>query len=143
MVVSDPVCVRYTPGMPVMFPQRVFVYGTLRRGGRNHRLLQGASLLGFWTTPARYTLVDLGGCPGARPGGNASVRGEVYAVSRRQLMFLDRLEAYPRVYGRELVASPFGGAWMYVYRRPGRAPVIAGGDWVRARTEQMRAAVFL
>jgi hypothetical protein len=48
----------------------------------------------------------------------------------KDLELLDRLEDYPRLYDRILIPSPFGWAWIYVYRGPldGR-PVIGSGDW--------------
>lgn len=114
--------------------ERVFVYGTLRRGGRNHHLLRGARLLGRHRTAAGYTMLDLGGCPGVVAGGGTAVIGEVYAVDAATLRRLDRLEEYPRVYTREPVATPWGPAWLYLFRGPGGfRPVIPAGDWLAPR----------
>ena len=121
-----------TPTTHAGRPFRVFVYGTLRRGARNHALLREARPLGTWRTPPRYTLFDLGAYPGAFPGGRSSVAGEVYAVDARTLQRLDRLEDYPRLYDRERLETPWGLAWIYVLRRPPhRARRIPSGDWLR------------
>lgn len=113
-------------------PHHVFVYGTLRRGGSNHRLLAGAPRLGNWVTPPRYTLYDLGHYPGAVAQGSTALVGEVYAVDARTLARLDRLEDYPRLYDRRLLDTPWGRAWIYLLRRPlRRARPIPTGDWFR------------
>jgi gamma-glutamylcyclotransferase (GGCT)/AIG2-like uncharacterized protein YtfP len=114
-------------------PYRVFVYGTLRRGGTNHRLLARARHLGDWTTPAVFALFDLGGYPGAVPRGQTAVVGEVYSVDAATLRRLDRLEDYPRLYDRVPVATPWGDAWMYVLRRrPRGARPLPSGDWMNS-----------
>jgi gamma-glutamylaminecyclotransferase len=110
--------------------QRVFVYGTLRRGEVNHHLLAGAKYLGNHRTEPRFTMYDLGAYPGLGRGGSTMVAGEVYQVSEAVLCRLDRLEDYPRLYDRVLIASPYGRAWIYVYRgRIRDRPVIRSGDW--------------
>lgn len=109
----------------------VFVYGTLLSGQVNHRLLDGALRLGEHRTEPRFRLLDLGAYPGALGGGRTAVRGEVYRVSPLGLKRLDRLEDYPRLYGRRLIRTPYGAAWIYLYRgeRTRRRP-IPGGDWL-------------
>ena len=111
-------------------PERVFVYGTLLTGGRNHHYLQDARRLGPHRTDPRYTLVHLGAFPGVIPGGATAVSGEVYAVDTPILARLDQLEDYPRVYTRRRIPTPWGPAWIYLYRhpRPGQR-VIPDGVW--------------
>lgn len=113
--------------------RRVFVYGTLRAGEGNHHLLRGALYLGTHRTPARYTMLDLGGYPGVTAG-RTRITGEVYAVDPATLAALDRLEEYPHLYTRVLIPSPYGKTWLYLYRGPRtRRRVVPGGDWRRAR----------
>ncbi|MDX1656411.1 MAG: gamma-glutamylcyclotransferase [Candidatus Competibacteraceae bacterium] len=112
-------------------PDRVFVYGTLRRGQCNHHWLKGARFLGEHTTEPRFILLDLGVFPGVMTG-QGVVMGEVYAIDAPLLARLDYLEDYPREYTRERIDTPFGQAWIYLYRHaPVDAPVIGGGDWCR------------
>ncbi len=112
--------------------ERVFVYGTLRRGERNHRLLGGAPYLGAHVTEPTYTMLDLGAYPAVVPGGAQSIVGEVYALSRARLRVLDRLEDCPREYTREPISTPYGPAWVYLYRQlPRRVRTVSGGDWSR------------
>lgn len=109
---------------------RIFVYGTLRRGGTNHYLLRFATFLGTYTTPAMFTMIDFGEYPGIIARGQTAIRGEIYQISARLLKRLDILEQYPRVYGRLLLNTPAGDAWAYVLvHRPRRAKTKASGDW--------------
>jgi gamma-glutamylcyclotransferase (GGCT)/AIG2-like uncharacterized protein YtfP len=109
---------------------RVFVYGTLRQGEAHHGLLRDAALLGPHHTEPGYTMWDLGAYPGVVAGGRGRILGEVYRVSAPTLRRLDRLEDYPRLFDRRLIESPYGRAWMYLYRghSRGRRPV-GSGDW--------------
>jgi gamma-glutamylcyclotransferase (GGCT)/AIG2-like uncharacterized protein YtfP len=110
---------------------RVFVYGTLLAGEVNHHLLEGADLLGSHRTARCFTMLSLGAYPGVVRGGGTSIAGEIYRVGSKGLELLDRLEDYPRVYDRILIASPFGRTWIYLYRgRIHGRPVIHSGDWL-------------
>jgi len=109
---------------------RVFVYGTLLRGEVNHHLLAGTAFLGDHCTEPCFTLFHLGAYPGVAPGGGTAIHGEVYRVDGAGLARLDQLEDYPRLYDRRLIPTPFGRAWIYLYRgRLADRAVIAGGDW--------------
>ena len=116
-----------------MWVDKVFVYGTLRRGGRNHQLLAAARFLGTCRTEQRFTLIDFGPYPGVVARGGTSVAGEVYAVDRATIKLLDELEAFPIEYDRRRLATLYGKAWIYVYRRRDcyRGIVVPGGDWFR------------
>ena len=80
--------------MPQSMPatRHVFVYGTLRRGGRNDiarfrpppRFVAEARLRG--------TLYDLGSYPGAVLDGGGPLVGEVYAITPALELQLDELE---------------------------------------------------
>ena len=117
--------------MPARKAERLFVYGTLRRGGSNHALLRGARYLGDLATPPLFRLYDFGDWPGAMQGGELSIKGEVYSISPRILGRVDLLEDYPRLYTRQPIDTPWGPAWVYLLqRRPLRARVLANGDWL-------------
>jgi gamma-glutamylcyclotransferase (GGCT)/AIG2-like uncharacterized protein YtfP len=121
----------------------VFVYGTLLRGEVNHGLLADAKLLGPHRTEPRFTLYRLGAYPGLAAGGGTAVHGEVYRVTDAGLRVLDQLEDYPRLYDRELIPTPYGRAWVYVYRgRLRDREPIRSGDWrsVSQRAAPVRAA---
>src|SRR5690606_19616506 len=87
---------------------RVFVYGTLRRGEANHRLLERATFLREARTIPAFSLRDLGAFPGLFAGGHTPVVGEVYEVDAATLARLDRLEGHPSFYRREPIALDDG-----------------------------------
>lgn len=112
----------------------MFVYGTLRRGGIYHGLVARSSFLLATQTPAAFTLVDLGWCPGLLKGGRTAVKGEVYAVDDGTLARLDILEEHPDVYVREFVLLPSFGRVQTYFLRPEHArnarPILSG-DWLQ------------
>jgi gamma-glutamylaminecyclotransferase len=110
---------------------RIFVYGTLRRGERAHRLLAAARFAGEALTAPRYALVDLGPYPALVASGDQSVRGELYDVDEPTLARLDAYEGSPELYARVPIELADGGtAESYVMPRAA-APLIASGDWKR------------
>lgn len=69
----------------------MFVYGTLKRGYGNHRLLADSEFLGLGVAPGRlYNF----GLPGYKRGTEGTVRGELYRVTDATLARLDTLEGY-------------------------------------------------
>ena len=75
---------------------RLFVYGLLLQGEREHGLLEGAPLLGEARTLPQHTLVDLDFYPVLLVGGNVSIVGELYQVSRQLRFKLEEDPARPR-----------------------------------------------
>lgn len=110
---------------------RVFVYGTLRQGQANQTFLSGAALLGQHRTEPRFRMLDLGPYPGVVSGGKTAIHGEVYAIDGRILTLLDRLEDYPTSYDRQHISTPWGPAFIYLYRGPApKGRVVPSGDWL-------------
>lgn len=111
----------------------LFVYGTLRAGQSNAKMLDG---LGHYSGAAamRGTLYRIAAYPGLVDG-DAEVRGELFelAAPERSLAVLDAFEGedYGRV-EREAI-RPDGSrirAWVYLYRgETGGKAVIVSGDW--------------
>lgn len=113
---------------------RVFVYGTLLAGERNHRLLVGATLVGEARTSPTFTLHDLGAFPGLVRGGTHAVAGEVYEVNALTLAALDRLEGHPDFYQRMRLELEDGTTVQTYLLRPAQVegcPAIASGSWKR------------
>jgi gamma-glutamylcyclotransferase (GGCT)/AIG2-like uncharacterized protein YtfP len=115
---------------------RVFVYGTLKRGGPNHPYLAGQQFLGVAHTAPGFTLYSLGDYPGmirsADPGDD--VTGEVWAVDAACLRKLDELEGVAEgLYERVAVslAPPFGDlpveTYLYLKNLTGRQSI--GSVW--------------
>jgi gamma-glutamylaminecyclotransferase len=117
----------------------VFVYGTLLHGQVNHPLMAGATYLGPYRTAPRFGLYNLGTYPGLTWGGGTAVTGDVYRVDGRTFRRIDRLEEHSRLYRRRLLATPYGRAWVYLWRGPTpdqdpattlRPRHIPSGDWL-------------
>lgn len=80
----------------------LFVYGTLKRGYRNHRLIEGQQFIQESITQAVYRLYDNGSYPclvRSEPG--LAIQGEIYLVEASLFRLLDRLEGVPDLYRRE------------------------------------------
>lgn len=115
---------------------KVFVYGTLKRGGSNHRVLAGQRLLGPARTLPGYTLYALGDYPGMvpAPDDTQGVSGEVWAVAAPTLRQLDELEGVDEgLYVRAPVPlhPPFAGVTVeaYLYRRDFSGHRAIGSEW--------------
>lgn len=105
--------------------QNVFVYGTLKRGQRNHNYLEdgGAEFVDeavtqratylmkafeSVSTPGKFT-------PGVFMDGNFKIKGELYRVTQNTLDKIDKLEALGIKYRRFFVTLEDGHqGWMYV-----------------------------
>jgi gamma-glutamylcyclotransferase (GGCT)/AIG2-like uncharacterized protein YtfP len=118
-------------------PERLFVYGTLRRQSSAHGLLDGSRYLARASLGG--TLYDLGEYPGLvrSQASGRRVVGEVYELpaekAPRMLRALDRYEGREFVRRRTFVTLSKGGrraAWVYVLRStPKSAKKIASGRY--------------
>ncbi len=111
---------------------RLFVYGTLLTGERNHDYLRGCQLLGPALTAAAYQLVSLGPYPALLVGGGERVAGEVYEICRNTLNRLDELEGHPDLYLRSEVLLADGStavAYLLPRERAAGARIVPGGRW--------------
>lgn len=78
----------------------LFAYGSLREGEPDHGHLAGAERVGLARTRPEYHLVELRQYPALVPGGKLEVVGELYWVSRDQLLRIDVLKEVPRLFDR-------------------------------------------
>ena len=95
---------------------RVFVYGTLKRGHRNFHFLRHAEFVGEFTTAKIYSMYEFEDYPAVCLQGCHAIAGEVYHVTRSQFKMLDDLEWYPHFYQRIEIQTHFGDAWMYIVK---------------------------
>lgn len=101
------------PPKPVELLTKVFVYGTLKKGLSNHRLLKDAQFEGRATTLQQFKMVGKDdyfpyvlGTAHDLPGQEThSIQGEIYAVTPAELESLDTLEGYPTHYTKRKVAA--------------------------------------
>ena len=114
--------------------ERVFVYGTLRRGGSNHFRMAEADFISAATLRGRLYRIDW--YPGVVLDATGDeIQGEIYDVSPEQLDELDEFEGmeYRRI--RAVVKTPNGEtypAWIWEWLMPvDEAQRITGGDWLK------------
>jgi gamma-glutamylcyclotransferase (GGCT)/AIG2-like uncharacterized protein YtfP len=117
----------------------VAVYGTLREGLGNHKLISECKRIGLgWLTGFR--MYNLGDSPGVIPTYDDSgrIRVEWYDVSDEILEELDKLLKYdvdtPKtsLHIRRRLFSPYGSGWIYIYNQNlSGAPYMEAGDWER------------
>jgi gamma-glutamylaminecyclotransferase len=122
---------------PAALRTRVFVYGTLLAGERNHHLLEGALLVAEAKTGAGFTLYDFGPYPGMVACGDHAVLGEVYEVDEPALARMDRLEGHPRFYRRTSIRLDDGStveAYLLRLEQVRQLPIIPSASW-RTRHE--------
>ena len=81
----------------------VFVYGTLKKGFSNHRLLASSELLGAAQTVKMYAMYSTGVPIVVKDESISPIFGELYRVDEVTLVYLDSLEGHPDWYRREEV----------------------------------------
>ncbi|MDR0327286.1 MAG: gamma-glutamylcyclotransferase [Planctomycetaceae bacterium] len=122
---------------------QIFVYGTLKCGGGNHRYIEG-KFSHCRPAAAKGLLFDLGPFPAAWFKGEPFLYGEVFAFEdvKSVLPSLDRLEGCPTLYRRIRVSlfdpetlEPDGTqAWAYEYHRKlADNQLIPSGIWEISR----------
>lgn len=108
----------------------VFVYGTLKKGFGNNRLLKDSEFVGTFRTPPDFHMVSLGGFPGVIDKGSTPISGEVYKVTKPVMDRLDSLEGYPSFYTRKQIPTEFGAAWVYMLDESYLTrPRVSSGIW--------------
>jgi gamma-glutamylaminecyclotransferase len=112
---------------------RLFVYGTLKRGGPYHQWLSGQRFLGPARTRPHYRLYDCGTFPGLVRDQDAgvAVEGELWEVDEAVMERLDRLEEVPDLFVRgeiELDGNLAPGV-TYFYRGDVSRYRDCGGIW--------------
>ncbi|ACS84634.1 MULTISPECIES: gamma-glutamylcyclotransferase family protein [Musicola] len=113
---------------------RIIVYGSLRRKQGNSHWMTNAQWLGDHLLEG-YELYDLGHYPAAVVGEGA-IFCEVYRVSSAILAELDALKRDGGEYKRELIATPYGSAWIYLYQQPVTGlSRITSGDWLKRHND--------
>lgn len=113
----------------------VAVYGSLRQGLHNHRLLESSNYLGDFNTEPIYSLYSLGSYPGLKENGNTSVVMEVYEVTEAVARNVDNLEGYTpggnnTFYDKISIETPWGTASVYTYvNELPQSSLVESGDW--------------
>lgn len=98
----------------------IFVYGTARKGFRNHRYLNGARYIGRAHTKEKYTLYA-DSLPYLVREPVCCVNGELYEIDDAILKRIDLLEGEPDFYFRRLdtvITDDGKEHWAYIYFYP-------------------------
>ena len=116
--------------------QRIFIYGTLKRGLSNSHYLAGQTFVGEAQTQPVYRLVSLGEYPGMIPveSEGLSIKGEIWEVDEECRKQLDVLEGvaegmYELVPAKLLPPYDDSAITTYVYRWPTGGAPDAGDEW--------------
>lgn len=116
--------------------QRIFVYGTLKRGGPYSRYMAGQDFIAEAKTGPGFYLADCGGYPGMFPVGSEgrSILGEVWDVNEKCLAALDVLEDVAGgeyKFGQIPLLAPFDAEVIhgYLHLRATEALPDAGTNW--------------
>lgn len=116
----------------------VFVYGTLKQGHGNHRVISQfdtAELIEERATLQNYSMASLGTYPAIFPDKGGVVVGEVWSVPTEALGPLDRLEGYPNFYDRtEVEVGEYDPIVYFIDRSTlegqwGGLKMVEGGEW--------------
>ena len=116
----------------------LFVYGTLKRGGRSNHLLTGQQFVREAETVPLYRLYDHGEHPclveDRRHG--VSVRGEVWLVDDAALASLDEYEKAPNYFSRHEIRISGQATPVLAYLYRGDVSVLedCGTTWPRTET---------
>lgn len=142
---EDDAGLQFKPALPAGKRQhKLFVYGTLKRGFRNHHLLTGKYLTSGRTV-SRFKMWGFGFPRISRSRKGLSVEGELYQIDDKTLARCDALEGVPHHYQRKRIkVTDFSGkthlAWVYLqgfdrynYRHTAAEPIEGRLLWRRAR----------
>jgi gamma-glutamylaminecyclotransferase len=111
---------------------RLFVYGSLLPGERDHELLTAARHLGPAQTPPEYYLVELNAFPALVRGGRTSVSGELYMVDTPTLLAIDVKKEHPVLFQRstiELSGGERAETYLMTLEQVRGRRRLASGDW--------------
>ena len=102
----------------------VFVYGTLRQGWGNHRLLEGVDKYADSITLKKYAMYASGIPFVTEYEKDTHIVGELYKVDEERLDSLDGLEGHPVSYCRKVIEvmtkdAEVVKAWIYFYEHLG------------------------
>ncbi len=93
--------------------KKVFVYGTLKAGGANHKRMNGAKRVETHATLNNYHRIQRVGGPAIEPRQGDNVQGEVYEVDQETLSEVDQYEG-PEFQRRRVRLEDGTIAYVYV-----------------------------
>lgn len=129
-----------------MSKQLYAVYGSLRCGLGNHRVIEDAKYVGTTQSSPNYTMVSFGSFPALVRKGDTSVVLEVYEVNDPLMkQRLDMLEGYHgkndpnNFYNKVTISTEFGDAFLYEINEDSPSgDVVESGDWLKYLQEKYK-----
>lgn len=114
-------------------PFYLAVYGTLKKGFSNHRLIQNCKFIGEYETLPIFTMYSLGPYPAVVHHGNTSITVEIYKIESEEIAKkLDRLEGYPHLYTKEIISTEVGDLIIYLFNQSTHdCKIITSGKWTK------------
>lgn len=120
-------------GRYTMSKTNLFVYGTLKRGQKNHHFLAGQEFIGEAATMPLYRLYALGWYPGLvlDVDDGLEVQGELWAVDDDALAKMDAFEGVPDLFARQDVAvrDHFETVQAYLFNQTVPDGALSGDEW--------------
>ena len=121
---------------------KIAVYGSLRQGFGNHRLIEHCKLLSTEVVNIPYKMISLGGFPGLVPSDkDYEITIEIYEVDDSAYKSVERLEGYPSFYNKAIIGTTLGEIEIYVLNDPERyyrGATVESGDWTAYKTAQYK-----
>ncbi len=129
---------------------RVFVYGTLKQGERNHHYLSSAHYVGgAITREATYLMRQFASVsspgkvtPGVFKEGSCHIAGEIYEVDDETLACLDELEGVGIKYTRESIEMMDGTAAFIYLEIPEKRQALLNADCVFVHEQHPNTCVW-
>ncbi len=130
------------------FPIKVFVFGTLRKGGRLDYYMGGSKYLGKYYTKGQLMKSELGSAYINFNDKKAITLGEVYFMDLQGLLRIDHLESTSREFpkGYDLDITPIWKIedkdkkisledveYAFIYKRRNEPQKIISGDWIQRK----------
>ena len=112
--------------------QKVFVYGSLRKGFGLSPVLSSSDYIETVKTKPKYTMYSLGAFPCIVKGGKTAIVGEIYSVSEEVERRLDMIEGVPQLYQKgkvEIDGYDNVIAYFMKKNKVNTLNVIETGDW--------------
>lgn len=115
----------------------IAVYGSLRKGLHNHRVLRNSKLLSTEVVNIPWRMISLQSYPGLVPSiENKNIVVELYEVSDDVYKNVEFLEGYPSYYQKAIISTSLGEVEVYVLEQGyANYPLVENGDWVKYLTK--------
>ncbi len=110
--------------------EKIFVYGTLRKGGTAYHLMNGSKLLEEGITVTGFKLYDAGEYPFAFYTADPAdiIKGDLFEIKDEILLSLDEYEG--QEYRRKVLQDYDCYIYILNEKKAPLLPVISGGDWL-------------